>query len=52
MAWGANEKGQLGLGHYEDVSTPTKVDTFSRSGIRINYIAAGGNLNLSCSEDG
>jgi len=30
MAWGGNEKGQLGLGHCSDVFVPTKVDFFSK----------------------
>jgi alpha-tubulin suppressor-like RCC1 family protein len=52
VTWGSNEKGQLGLGHYEDVSQPSKVETFSKAGLKMCYIAGGGDLNLSCSEDG
>jgi alpha-tubulin suppressor-like RCC1 family protein len=30
VAWGGNEKGQLGLGNYEDRYQPTVIDFFSR----------------------
>ena len=30
VAWGNNEKGQLGLGNYEDRFQPTVIDFFSR----------------------
>jgi alpha-tubulin suppressor-like RCC1 family protein len=30
LAWGSNEKGQLGLGNYEDRYQPTVIDFFSR----------------------
>jgi alpha-tubulin suppressor-like RCC1 family protein len=30
VAWGSNEKGQLGLGNYEDQYQPTVIDFFSR----------------------
>jgi alpha-tubulin suppressor-like RCC1 family protein len=30
IAWGGNEKGQLGLGNYEDRYQPTVIDFFSR----------------------
>ena len=30
LAWGNNEKGQLGLGNYEDRFQPTVIDSFSR----------------------
>ena len=52
VAWGGNEKGQLGLGHYTDVHTPTKLDFFSKQGLRISSVAAGGNLNLATTENG
>lgn len=28
-AWGGNEKGQLGLGHYSEVYEPTRINYFS-----------------------
>ena len=52
ICWGGNEKGQLGLGNYEDVYTPQKIDSLSKAGLKISYIAAGGDLNLCCSEEG
>ena len=52
VAWGGNGKGQLGLGHYTDVSTPTKVDFFSKQGLKVSSIAAGGNLTLATTENG
>ena len=30
VAWGGNEKGQLGLGNYEDRYQPTVIEFFSR----------------------
>lgn len=30
VAWGSNDKGQLGLGNYEDRYQPTVIDFFSR----------------------
>jgi len=32
IAWGGNERGQLGLGHYSDVHVPTKVEFFNKPG--------------------
>ena len=52
IAWGGNEKGQLGLGHYTDVSVPTKLDYFSKQGLRVSSIASGGNLTLATTENG
>jgi alpha-tubulin suppressor-like RCC1 family protein len=50
LVWGSNERGQLGLGKYEDVFSPQKIDTFSRGDMKITQIAAGGYLNLACTE--
>jgi alpha-tubulin suppressor-like RCC1 family protein len=36
VCWGGNEKGQLGLGHYEDISQPQIMDSFSRAGMKIS----------------
>lgn len=52
IAWGGNHRGQLGLGHYEDVFKPTKIDILAKAGVKITYISAGGDLNLACSEQG
>lgn len=51
-AWGGNERGQLGLGHYQDVSVPTKIEFFSKHKLKVNSIAAGGNLTLASCENG
>ena len=52
VVWGSNEKDQLGLGYYEDVYQPQKIDLFCRADIKITHIAAGGSLSLACSEAG
>ena len=53
MVWGGNSKGQLGVGHYEDIFQPQKLDLFSKNGEnKAIYIAAGGDLNLFCTESG
>lgn len=52
ICWGGNNRGQLGVGHYEDVFEPTKIDSLSRAGVKVTYIAAGGDLNLACSDKG
>ena len=52
MAWGGNEKGQLGLGHYTDVWQPTKLDFFSKQGLKVTSISAGGNLTLATTDNG
>ena len=52
VVWGGNERGQLGLGHYQDVFQPTVIDSLAKANAKINYIAAGGDLNLACSESG
>jgi len=51
-AWGGNERGQLGLGHYQDMHVPTKVEFFSKQKLKITSVAAGGYLTLACSENG
>lgn len=38
-AFGENNHGQLGLGHYNDASSPTKIDVFK--GTCITHISAG-----------
>ena len=52
IVWGNNERGQLGLGTYDDVFQPRKIDFFQRSDIKISNISANGYLNLACSEQG
>lgn len=52
LAWGGNEKGQLGLGHYTDVWQPTKLDFFSKQQLKVSSIAAGGNLTLATTDNG
>lgn len=52
VVWGSNDKGQLGVGHYEDIFQPQKIDFFSKNNVKIQHIAAGGNLNLASSESG
>ena len=50
--WGNNEKGQLGLGTYDDEFVPRKIDFFSKQNIKISMVAAGGDLNMAASESG
>jgi alpha-tubulin suppressor-like RCC1 family protein len=52
IAWGGNERGQLGLGHYSDVHIPEKIDYFSKPGNHVTSIAGGGDLTLACTENG
>lgn len=52
FVWGGNERGQLGLGHYQDVFVPTKVDFFAKNKLKVTSIAAGGNLTLASCENG
>lgn len=52
VCWGGNERGQLGLGHYEDVFSPQKIDFLPKGDVKLSYIAAGGDLNLACSDKG
>ena len=47
-SWGANDKGQLGLGTYEDACKPKKLKQLKG----IISVSCGGDLNLACSEDG
>ncbi|KAK3648044.1 alpha tubulin suppressor [Elasticomyces elasticus] len=49
FAFGSNGSGQLGLSHFEDISTP---EQSSLSGCTVKQIAAGGNHTLMLSEDG
>jgi alpha-tubulin suppressor-like RCC1 family protein len=51
-AWGGNERGQLGLGHYADVYVPTKVDFFTKQKLKVMSVAAGGILTLACTDNG
>lgn len=52
MVWGANEKGQLGLGTYEDEFLPKRVDFFHKQGLKVSSISAGGDLSLCSCENG
>ena len=52
IAWGGNEKGQLGLGHYQNVETPTKMEFFSKIGQTVNSISGGGDLTLASTDTG
>ena len=52
ISWGGNERGQCGLGIYTDVFKPTKIDIFSKPDVKVTNIAAGGYLNLACTEKG
>lgn len=52
IAWGGNEKGQLGLGHYNDEHSPKLLDFFAKQSIKVQMIAAGGDLTLSACENG
>lgn len=49
ISWGGNEKGQLGHGNYQDTNQPQKIESFAKASVKIEYIAAGGDLNLACS---
>ncbi|RAK99128.1 RCC1 domain-containing protein [Aspergillus ibericus CBS 121593] len=53
-AFGSNGSGQLGIGHIEDVSTPTKClfDDIAPPASEITRIAAGGNHTLVLFSDG
>ena len=52
IVWGGNEKGQLGLGTYEDEQSPKLLDFFSRQGQKVSMISAGGDLTLCACENG
>ncbi len=52
ITWGGNEKGQLGIGSIEDEFRPTNMDFFSRQGIRVAMIAAGGDMSICATESG
>ncbi len=52
IVWGGNDKGQLGLGTYEDEFIPKKVDFFSKQSIKVQMIAGGGDLNYVACENG
>eukprot|EP00347_Sterkiella_histriomuscorum_P008181 403346072 len=52
IAWGGNERGQLGLGTYDDEFIPKRIDFFSKQGIKISGIAASGDLTLCACENG
>lgn len=52
IAWGGNEKGQLGLGHYQDVPAPTKINFFEKMGQIVNSISGGGDLTLASTNTG
>ena len=52
LAWGSNEKGQLGFGHYTDVHQPTRIEFFSKQNIKVTSIAAGGNLSMAATDNG
>ena len=51
-AWGGNERGQLGLGHYSTVCQPTCIDYFVKHGLKVNSLDAGGYLTLACDHKG
>ncbi|BDR53522.1 hypothetical protein KIM372_14290 [Bombiscardovia nodaiensis] len=50
-AWGANEKGQLGVGSSNDLSTPTPVNSMP-TGARITDIFPGDKYTLALDSDG
>ena len=52
IAFGSNEKGQLGLGTYDDEYIPRKLEFFTRAGLKVSSISAGGDLTLSACENG
>lgn len=52
ITWGGNDKGQLGLGHYEDEYQPRLLEFFSKQGIKVNMLAAGGDLTMCSCENG
>ncbi|CAK3827328.1 Hypothetical predicted protein [Lecanosticta acicola] len=51
-ALGSNGRGQLGMGHQEDTSTPQEVKTHAPIRSRIKGIACGGNHTIVLFEDG
>lgn len=50
FAFGSNAKGQLGMGNYEDLYMPTRVEALPENSIK--EIAACGDQNLACTLDG
>lgn len=52
ITWGGNEKGQLGLGTYEDEHELKLIDFFSRQNIKVSMLAAGGDLTICSCENG
>ena len=52
IAWGGNEKGQLGFGNYDDEYVPKKVDFFSKQGLKVSIVAAGGDLTICACDNG
>ena len=52
IVWGSNERGELGLGHYEDVLSQAKIELFSRPDVKVMHISGGGILNFACTEEG
>jgi alpha-tubulin suppressor-like RCC1 family protein len=52
IAWGSNEKGQLGLGHFDDVHMPTKIDFFTKVGQQVHSVSGGGDLNMASTHTG
>lgn len=49
-AFGDNSKGQLGMGHYKDLHTPTLVSALPENGVK--EISTCGNQNLACTTTG
>ena len=52
LVWGSNDKGQLGLGTYEDEFSPKRLDFFSKAGLRVQMLAGGGEISLAACENG
>ena len=56
MAWGHNRYGQLGLGHFDDVKTPTVIEMFNvrQDGSRflVRNIKCGANHSVALSAEG
>lgn len=48
FAWGLNNRGQLGIGHARNISTPTKID--SLSGVPIAFITCGDSHSFAISK--
>ncbi|CAI2359384.1 unnamed protein product [Moneuplotes crassus] len=50
FAFGDNSKGQLGMGHYKEIHTPTRIQALPENSVK--EISTCGNQNLACTTSG